>query len=218
MWNPGMRHMFRGSCQSLVRGWAKEDRQCSLLPTVWPMVCAEISPVPRWGSGKRLGGSQDWPRPGVGKDPQWQVAQQQRIPLFIKRSNETSFPVMNAIQTKPSVPWQNKLRQRTCKRALSPGNLISFSPTQRNHLWDNRNFIYYQFLAQGSPNPGNFLSAKSIRSVFSSNIWSLTPPPWHRAPKSPGNFLGDSSVFCSTEVTLSGSLNRGQSPERPSYD
>lgn len=59
---------------------------------------------------------------------------QQWIPLFTKRSSETSFPVMNAIQTKPSIPWQDKLRQRPCKRSLSPGNLISFSPTQRNHL------------------------------------------------------------------------------------
>ena len=84
---------------------------------------------------------------------------QQWIPLFTKRSSETSFPVMNAIQTKPSIPWQDKLRQRPCKRSLSPGNLISFSPTQRNHLWDNRKFIYCQFLAQGSPNPCNLLSA-----------------------------------------------------------
>ena len=218
MWNPGMRHLFRGSCQSLVRGWAKEDRQCSLLPTVWPMGAQKFPLCPGEGLER------DWEdhRTGqgleFGKDPQWQVAQQQRIPLFTKRSNETSFPVMNAIQTKPSVSWQDKLRQRTCKCALSPGNLISFSPTQRNHLWDNRKFIYCQFLAQGSPNPCNLLSAKSIRSVLSSNIWSLTPPPWHRAPKSPGNFLGDSSICCFTEVTLSGSLNRGQSPGRPSYD
>lgn len=70
IWNPGMRHLFRRFRQSLLRGWAKEDRQCSLLPMVWRTVCPESSPVPGEGLER------DWEDHGtghgleLGKDPQ----------------------------------------------------------------------------------------------------------------------------------------------------
>lgn len=121
--------------------------------------------------GERLGESRDWPRPGVGKRPSVTGGTAAASPLFTKRSNETSFSVMNTIQTKPSVPWQENM-----ERPLLPGKPHVF-PLHRETIYEIIENLYIASFWHRAPNSCNLLSA---RSVFSSNIWSLAPDPWHR--------------------------------------
>ena len=72
------------------------------------------------------------------------------------------------------------------------------------------------FLAQSSPNLCN-LCSKSPKSIFCSNIWSLTPV-FDTRCLTPWNFLSDKSVFCSNEVILCGLLNGCWSQERSCHD
>ena len=72
-------------------------------------------------------------------------------------------------------------------------------------LWENRK-KYTLVSAPGSWNPGSSLTDKGARSIFYSNIWSLTPVLTHYS-WNPCNFLGDRRVFCYNKANLGGLLD-----------
>ena len=72
------------------------------------------------------------------------------------------------------------------------------------------------FLGQSSQNLCN-LRSKSSKSIFFSNIWSLTPV-FDTRLLTPWNFLSDKSVFCSNEVILCGLLDGYWSQERSCHE
>lgn len=121
-----------------VNGLGKRKRG-SALCSLWPvrgvhrkLPCALVRVWREAGRTVRLAEAWSWEKTFNDRRQCQVTKRQQWIPLFTKRSNGTSFPARMSVQTKPPTPWQDKLRQITYKLPLSPGDLISFSPTQRN--------------------------------------------------------------------------------------
>ena len=88
----------------------------------------------------------------------------------------------------------------------------------RGPLWiiENTDTVSAPVPGMGFSVPQDFLSERSTRSIFCSNVWSLIPVPDTEFLQNPWRFRGRGGIFCPNEGTLGGLLYGGWSPERPS--